>query len=207
MKLFVFIVLRISYMPVFAYSLLPFNNVSWSKKGVIMSFADVTIGEKAPDEVRVVVEIPKGSHHKYEFDEKMQVIKLDRVLHSPVFYPTDYGFIPQTRSLDGDHLDALVIISEPVFPGCIVAVRPVGVLYMEDQNEKDEKIIAVAANDPLMTNKKDIEDIEDFFKKEIHHFFEVYKQLENKKVEVHHWHNREVAHKIIKEAYERFTKE
>ena len=172
-----------------------------------MSYADLSIGVKAPELINVVIEIPKGSHHKYEYDEKLDLIKLDRVLHSPVHYPTDYGFIPQTRSLDGDHLDALVIISDPLFPGCVVAVRPIGVLYMEDQKEKDEKIIAVAANDPLLTNMKDVDDIEEFFKKEIHNFFEVYKQLEEKIVKVHHWHGKDIAYRIITEAKDRFFAE
>lgn len=172
-----------------------------------MSYKDLSIGGKAPEVINVVIEIPKGSHHKYEYDEELDLIKLDRVLHSTVFYPTDYGFIPQTRSLDGDHLDALVLITEPTFPGCLVPVRPIGVLYMEDQKEKDEKIIAVAEGDPLLAEKKDIEDIEEFFKKQVHNFFETYKMLENKVVEVHHWHNKETALKIISEAKDRFLSE
>ncbi|OGG00345.1 inorganic diphosphatase [Candidatus Gottesmanbacteria bacterium RBG_13_37_7] len=172
-----------------------------------MSFNHIPIGDKTPEIVNAVVEIPKGSHNKYEYDEDLEAIKLDRILHSPVYYPTDYGFIPQTRSEDGDHLDVLLIISEPVFPGCVVEVRPVGVLYMEDEAGKDEKIIAVAVNDPLLTRIKDVGDIDDFFKKEIHHFFEVYKALEKKKVKVHYWHAKEVAYTIISAAVERFLKE
>jgi inorganic pyrophosphatase len=172
-----------------------------------MSYSQVKIGEKCPENVNTIIEIPKGSHHKYEYDEKLDIIKLDRVLHSPVYYPTDYGFIPETRSEDGDHLDVLVMISEPVFPGCLVVVRPIGILYMEDQKEKDEKIIAVAAYDPLLSNLKDIDNVDEFFKKEIHHFFEVYKQLEEKIVKVHHWHNKEMAYATIKEAYNRYLKE
>lgn len=172
-----------------------------------MSLSNIAIGSKAPESVNVIIEIPKGSHNKYEYDEKLDIIKLDRILHSPVYYPTDYGFIPQTRSEDGDHLDALVILSEPTFPGCLVVVRPIGVLYMEDQKEKDEKIIAVAYDDPLLTHLKDIDDADSFFKKEIHHFFEVYKELEDKKVEVHHWHNREIALSIIRQSMARFDRE
>ena len=169
-----------------------------------MSYEDIPIGEKSPEIVNVVIEIPKGSHNKYEFDENLNVIRLDRVLHSSVFYPTDYGFIPQTRSDDGDHLDVLLIISDSVFPGCVVCARPVGVLYMEDQKEKDEKIIAVACGDPLLSHIHDIEDVDDFFKKEVHNFFEVYKQLENKKVEVHNWRGKESAHNIIITAGKRY---
>lgn len=169
-----------------------------------MSFEEIPIGERSPEVVNVIIEIPKGSHNKYEFDEKLGLIKLDRVLHSPVYYPTDYGFIPQTRSLDGDHLDALVMISDAVFPGCMVSARPVGVLYMQDQKENDEKIIAVCESDPLLSHIKNIENVDDFFKKEIQHFFTVYKQLESKKVVVHNWHNRELAHSIIIDARKRF---
>jgi len=172
-----------------------------------MSFALLKIGKDEPEIINVVIEIPKGSHHKYEYDEELDLIRLDRVLHSPVYYPTDYGFIPETRSDDGDHLDVMVIISESVFPGCVLAVRPIGILYMEDEGGKDEKIIAVAQNDPLLSHLKDIGDVDDFFKKEIHHFFEVYKHLENKKVTVHHRHDKALALNIIREARKRYMGE
>ena len=110
-----------------------------------MSIKDVSIGVHAPETVNVIVEIPKGSHCKYEYDEK-----LDRILHTSVIYPTDYGFIPETRSEDGDHLDVLVFLSEPTFPGCQLTVRPIGALYMEDDNSTDTKIIGVAENVDLM---------------------------------------------------------
>ncbi len=172
-----------------------------------MSYQDVPIGEDSPQIVNAIIEIPKGSHNKYEFDEKLNVIRLDRVLHSTVFYPTDYGFIPQTRSGDGDHLDILLLITDPVFPGCVVSARPVGVLYMEDQKEKDEKIIAVAVGDPVLDHIKDIKDVDDFFKKEIHNFFETYKKLENKKVEVHNWRGAESAKNLILTAQKTFQEE
>ncbi len=172
-----------------------------------MSYNNIPIGDKSPNIVNAIIEIPKGSHNKYEYDEQLDLIRLDRVLHSPVFYPTDYGFIPQTRSEDGDHLDVLVMISDRVFSGCLVSVRPIGVLYMEDQKEKDEKIISVAHHDPLLSHLKSIEDVDDFFKKEVHHFFEVYKQLEDKKVKVHHWHGKDLALSIILEAHKRYLQE
>jgi len=172
-----------------------------------MSYKDLSIGAHAPEIVRAVVEIPKRSHNKYEYDEELDIIKLDRVLHSSVYYPADYGFIPQTRSKDGDHLDVLVIVSEPVFPGCVVNVRPVGVLYMIDQKEEDEKIIAVAEGDPKSAGIKDIADVDEFLKKEIHNFFETYKLLEEKVVKVHHWHGKDIAHKIITEAKDRYFAE
>lgn len=172
-----------------------------------MSFKNLTIGKNSPNTINVVVEIPKGSHTKYEYDEELDMIKLDRILHSSVYYPTDYGFIPQTRSGDGDHLDALILVTDPLFPGCVVSVRPVGVLYMVDQNEKDEKIVAVAEKDPLLSQIHNIEDIDEFLKKIIHNFFETYKQLENKKVTVHEWRGRDFAHEIILKAQEKFSKE
>ncbi len=165
-----------------------------------MSLATLDIGQDAPKNINVVIEIPKGSHNKYEYDEKLGVIKLDRVLHSAVFYPCDYGFIPQTRSEDGDHLDVLVVISESVFPGCVVAVRPIGVLDMEDEKGRDYKIIAVSQNDPKLANINDINDLDVHFKKEIVHFFTVYKELEEKWVKVSDWKDKNEAYTIIQQA-------
>lgn len=172
-----------------------------------MSFAKVSPGEECPKIVNVVIEIPKGSHNKYEYDEKLDEIRLDRILYSAVFYPTDYGFIPQTRSPDGDHLDIMVVISEPLFPGCVVPVRPIGILNMEDEEGEDDKIIGVADNDPRLKEIKTINDLDDHYKKEIHNFFEVYKNLEKKPVKVHHWLGKEEALRIILKARERFDKE
>jgi inorganic pyrophosphatase len=172
-----------------------------------MSFAKVSSGQKCPEIVNVIIEIPKGSHNKYEYDEKLDEIRLDRILYSAVFYPTDYGFIPQTRSPDGDHLDIMVVISEPLFPGCIVPVRPIGILNMEDEEGKDDKIIGVADNDPRLREVKNIKDLDEHYKKEIHNFFEVYKNLEKKPVKVHRWLGKEEACKIILKARERFDKE
>src|SRR5579864_1219289 len=105
----------------------------------------VPIGEKAPDVVHAVIDIPKESNNKYEFDEKLGVFKLDRVLYSPFRFPLDYGFIPQTRSEDGDHLDVFVIGSDPVPMGCVVEVRPIGILDVMDSGEPDAKILGVQA--------------------------------------------------------------
>ena len=172
-----------------------------------MAYHSVPLGDKAPEIINVVVEIPRGSHHKYEYDEKLDEIRLDRVLHSPVFYPTDYGFIPQTRSEDGDHLDVLVLITEPVFPGCVLTVRPIGMLNMNDNAGQDWKILAVADKDPKLSDIREIDDVNEHYKKEIVHFFEVYKRLEEKKVEVVGWLNKTEAYRIIKEAQERFAAE
>lgn len=172
-----------------------------------MAFHTIPLGDTAPEIINVVVEIPRGSHHKYEYDEKLDEIRLDRVLHSPVFYPTDYGFIPQTRSEDGDHLDVLVLITEPVFPGCVLTVRPIGMLNMNDNAGQDWKILAVANKDPKLSDLQNIEDVNKQYKNEIIHFFEVYKHLEKKKVEVVGWMNKTEAYRIIKEAQERFASE
>lgn len=172
-----------------------------------MPFCQVTPGDKCPEVVNVIVEIPKGSRNKYEYDEEMDEIRLDRVLYSAVFYPTDYGFIPKTRSEDGDHLDIMVVVSEPLFPGCVIPVRPIGILRMEDEAGKDDKIIAVAQKDPRLSEVKDISDLDDHYKKEIQNFFEIYKKLEKKPVKVHRWHRKEEAYQVIKKALECFEKE
>jgi inorganic pyrophosphatase len=171
-----------------------------------MALSNITIGKNAPGIINVVVEIPRGSHHKYEYDDTLDAITLDRVLHSPVFYPTDYGFIPETLSTDDDHLDALVIITEPVFPGCVVRVRPVGVLDMEDDKGPDPKIVTVALGDPKLTHINTLADIDDHFKKEIESFFRQYKELENKKVLVKNWQTAETATSVIRQAMDRYQK-
>ncbi len=172
-----------------------------------MSFHNLYIGKRAPETVNALVEIPKGSHNKYEYDEDLAEIRLDRVLHSPVFYPTDYGFIPETRSDDGDHLDILVLISEPVFPGCIVEARPIGVLEMEDESGKDEKIIGVCEKDPRLRKIRSIQDVDDHTKDEIRHFFEVYKHLEKKRVTIKKWKDKEQAYKTIEKARKKYMRE
>jgi inorganic pyrophosphatase len=167
-------------------------------------------GEKAPEIVTAVIEIPKGSQNKYEYDEKRGVFALDRVLYSPMHYPLDYGFIPGTRSEDGDHLDVMVIGSDPVFTGCVVDVRPVGLLEMVDSGEKDYKILAVQVQNPRLARIKDIKDVETWnghLLKEIAHFMESYKHLEGKKAEVAEWQNAEVAQKEILDAMAAFEAE
>src|ERR1041384_4821564 len=113
-----------------------------------MSLAKVRIGPHAPERVNAIIEIPRGSNFKYEYDEQLDIIKLDRVLHSPLFYPVDYGFIPETRSEDGAHLDVLVVVPAGSFPGCVMAVRPRGLLRMVDEKGEDYKILAVPCGEP-----------------------------------------------------------
>jgi inorganic pyrophosphatase len=170
----------------------------------------IPLGDKAPEIVHAVIEIPKGSNNKYEFDEALGVFKLDRVLYSPFFYPLDYGFIPQTRSEDGDHLDVLVIGSDPAITGTVEEVRPIGVLRMIDSGESDFKIIAVQKVNPRFDTIKDIKDIETWqphLLKEVVHFMEHYKDLQGKKVETKGWGDAAEAKAEITKAAEAYKKE
>ena len=160
-------------------------------------FENIKIDTDFPNTIQVVVEIPKGSHSKFEYDEDLGLIKLDRVLHSSVMYPTDYGFVPGTRSEDGDHVDVLLLTTDPLFPGCLVTARPIGVADMEDEAGKDWKILAVAENDPKYAQVKDLSDVGQHTLDEIQNFFEVYKQLENKKVIFTGWKSKEEAFTIL----------
>jgi inorganic pyrophosphatase len=159
------------------------------------------------EQLNVIVEIPKGSQNKYELDKKHGVFKLDRVLFSPLHYPGDYGFIPQTLGEDNDPLDALVIVGIRTFPGCLIEARPIGVMRMLDSGQGDDKILCVPVSDPRMSHIKDIKQISKHVLEEIGHFFEVYKQLEGKKVKILGWKGAIVAKKKIKEAILRYKKE
>ena len=128
--------------------------------------------------MEVIVEIPRGSRNKYEYDHERHLIRLDRRLFSATFYPADYGFVPDTLAEDGDPLDALVLIDEPTFPGCLVETRPVGVFWMSDEKGPDAKIISVACGDPMWEAVKDLEGLPPHLTFEIAHFFDVYKDLE-----------------------------
>ncbi|WP_317168059.1 inorganic diphosphatase [Blattabacterium cuenoti] len=148
----------------------------------------------------VLIEIPKGSRNKYEFDKNNNLIRLDRVLYSPMSYPTDYGFIPKTLSTDGDPLDVLVFLTEPTIPGCLIKVKPIGVFFMIDEKGRDEKIICVPISDPNYNTLNKIGDISLHTKKEIEHFFLVYKDLENKKVKIGDWKDKEDAVNVYKKS-------
>jgi inorganic pyrophosphatase len=151
-----------------------------------------------------IVEIPKGSRNKYEFDHEHHVIKLDRFLFSSVVYPTDYGFIPETLSLDGDPLDVMVLVSEPTFPGCMIEVKPIALFRMEDDQGIDDKILSVPLTDPGWNTLETLDGVSEQLKNEIQHFFTVYKQLEHKKVEIDGWYPYEDALKTIDASRERF---
>jgi inorganic pyrophosphatase len=149
-----------------------------------MNISKLTIGENAPAIVNCVIEIQKGTKNKYEYDDEIDALVLDRVIHSSVVYPANYGFIPQTHADDGDHLDILILADDSLLPGAVVKARPIGVLKMTDDKGKDDKIIAVIDKDPKYEEYKDISDMNDAFQKEVIHFFQVYKELEMKKVTV-----------------------
>ncbi len=172
-----------------------------------MSYKNIPIGRRSPKIINAIIEVPKMSQNKFEYDEELDVIKLNRVLHSTMAYPCDYGFIPETRSEDGDHLDVLVVISTSLFPGAILSVRPVGVIDMADEKGQDWKIIAIADKDPRTKDLKSMNDLGVHFKKEVQHFFEQYKKLEDKKVKFKKWLGQKDAYRIIKESRERFQKE
>ena len=135
----------------------------------------------------VLIEIPKGSRNKYEYDFTLKKIRFDRMLFSSMMYPGDYGFVPETLALDGDPLDVLVLGGEPTFPMCVMEVKPIGVFHMVDEKGPDEKLICVPISDPIWRDKDDIKDLSPHRLKEIEHFFQVYKDLEKKKVDVGGW--------------------
>jgi inorganic pyrophosphatase len=167
-------------------------------------YTRLPIGEKAPHRINAVIEIPKDSVNKYEYDKQLHVFKLDRTLFSPVHYPGDYGFIPCTLGQDGDPLDVLVLVEAPSFPGCLIEVRPIGVLEMVDQGKKDEKILAVAVSDPLYKDVHDYSQVFSHKAKEIEHFFSVYKALEGQNTEIAGWADGDAARKIVMESHKRF---
>jgi inorganic pyrophosphatase len=147
--------------------------------------------------VYCVVEIPKGSRNKYEWDEELGGIKLERFLFSSVVYPTDYGFIKETRSPKGTPLDALVCVSEPTFPGCLIQARVIAVLRTRDEAGQDDKIVCVPFDDPNWSHMESLHDLPEQLRHEIEHFFGSYKLLEGKDVEVQGWEDREVAEQLV----------
>ena len=155
-------------------------------------------------EFDVIIEIPKGQRNKYEMDHATGRIRLDRMLFTSTRYPSDYGFIEGTLGDDGDPLDALVILEEPTFPGCVIACRAVGMFRMRDEKGGDDKVLCVPANDPRMEHLRDIHHVPEFDKLEIQHFFEVYKDLEpGKSVEGAAWTDRAAAEAEIQASRKR----
>jgi len=153
----------------------------------------------------VLIEIPKGSRNKYEYDFKLKKIRYDRMIFSSMMYPADYGFVPESLALDGDPLDVLVLVTEPTFPGCVMEVKPIGVFHMTDEKGPDEKIICVPVSDPIASRISDLSELNPHLIKEIGHFFQVYKDLEKKKVDVGGFGDVNEAKEIIKQCIDRYA--
>lgn len=161
---------------------------------------DVEIGAKQPGIVQSIIEIPKNSRAKYELDKETGLLRLDRVLYSSIFYPANYGFIPQTLGADSDPLDILVLSQIDIQPLCIVNAKVIGVMRMIDNDEADDKIIAVAADDVSVNHIDTIRDLPSYFHSELKHFFEEYKRLERKTVLVEDFQDIDVARNIVSQA-------
>lgn len=172
---------------------------------MIHPWRDLAAGPTPPEVVTAVIEIPRGARNKYELDKESGLFRLDRVLYSAVHYPGDYGLIPRTLHEDNDPLDVLVLIKEPTFTGCLIDVRPIGVLKMLDKGEPDDKILAVPCDDPAHGEYFDIADIPQHTLREIEHFFAVYKDLEGKRVEILGWGKSDEALRIIRESIDRYA--
>ena len=172
--------------------------------GMTPSLYDMDPGPEIPELVRMIVEIPKNSSNKYEYDGKLGVFRLDRALYSPMHYPGDYGFIPGTLADDGDPLDVLVLVQEPSFTGCMIEVRPVGILNMVDNRESDQKILAVPNRNPRYDQIHTMDQIFPHVRREIEHFFTIYKELENRKTEMQGWGQPKDAREAILESRRRF---
>jgi inorganic pyrophosphatase len=152
-----------------------------------------------------VVEIPKGSRNKYEYDPELGGIKLDRFVSASVVYPTDYGYLPETLAPDDDPLDVLICVSEPTFPGCVVPAKPVGLFKMQDEKARDDHLVCVPCHDPGWNRVSDVDQLPSQLRAEISHFFGIYKDLEpNRHSEVLGWGAREAGIRAIEEARERF---
>jgi inorganic pyrophosphatase len=162
------------------------------------------LGEGSPDTINVIVEIPSGSRNKYEYDKALDIFRLDRALHSPVYYPGDYGFAPRTLALDDDPLDVLILVSEPTFAGCLVVARPIGILKMIDDGKSDDKILAVPVGEPEYAEVYNYTQIFSHQLRKIQHFFETYKLLEGKATSTQGWNDAAQARQIIVESAARF---
>jgi len=154
--------------------------------------------------IDVLIEIPKGSRNKYEYDKVKKVVRYDRMIFSSMHYPSDYGFVPETLALDGDPLDALVLVSDPTFPGCLIEVKPLGLFRMYDEKGPDAKLLCVPVRDPIWNKLNSLEEVNPHIIKEIEHFFRVYKDLEEKKVGIEGWENKDSAIQTIRESQKRY---
>lgn len=165
-----------------------------------MKLTELIPGPNPPAVLYAIVEIPRGGRNKYEYDEKLGVFRLDRVLYSSVHYPAAYGFVPSTRAEDGDPLDILVMTTEPTFTGCLIEARPVGIFHMRDEKGDDEKVLAVPTADPRYAEITELAHVAPHFLREVEHFFAIYKELEGKRVETFGWGDRASALDSIRRA-------
>ena len=159
-------------------------------------------GSRAPEVVNAMIEIPQGSRTKYEIDKETGLLRLDRVIYSSFHYPVNYGFIPQTLGHDGDPLDILVLCSQPIQSLCLVQATIIGNMQMIDSGEKDDKIIAVATKDPSVNHISSIDEMPRHFINELRNYFEQYKVLESKQVQIEEFQSKELAYQIVTEAIE-----
>ena len=164
------------------------------------SLYDIDPGDEMPEIVRMIVEIPMHSANKYEYDVEFGIFRLDRSLYASVHYPGDYGFIPGTLAEDHDPLDILVLVSNPSITGCLMMVRPVGILNMIDSSERDQKILAVPTRDPRFEQIHTIDQVFPHTQREIEHFFTIYKELEGKRTVMEGWGGPKEARKAILES-------
>jgi inorganic pyrophosphatase len=158
---------------------------------------DIDPGNDCPEIVRAIIEIPKNSVNKYEYDGELELFRLDRALYSPMHYPGDYGFIPGTLAEDGDPLDIIVLVDEASFTGCLMEARPVGVLHMVDSNENDQKILGVPNRNPRFDSIHTIDQVYPHMRREIEYFFSIYKELQGAKTKMDGWRGPREARKII----------
>ncbi len=161
---------------------------------------DIDPGPDSPELVRAIIEIPKNSSNKYEYDGELEIFRLDRALYSPMHYPGDYGFVPGTLADDGDPLDILVLVDEPSFTGCLMETRPVGVLHMVDSKENDQKILAVPNRNPRYDSIHTIDQVYPHIRREIEYFFTIYKELQSAKAKMDGWGGPREARRVINEA-------
>ncbi|MCZ6786243.1 MAG: inorganic diphosphatase [Planctomycetota bacterium] len=168
---------------------------------------DVALGDDPSDVFTCVIEIPRGSKTKYELDKETGLLRLDRVLFSAVHYPANYGFLPRTYCDDGDPLDVLVLSQEPVVPLCLVRAKPIGIMEMRDEKGKDDKILAVSADDPEYNHIRDVSELSPHRMKEVERFFLDYKLLEDKEVTIEKLYGRDEARRVILEAVRLYERE
>lgn len=171
----------------------------------MINLSHLSAGERAPELVNAVIEVPVGSSNKYEYDPEVGIFRLDRVLYSPMHYPGDYGFIPSTHADDDDPLDVLVLMNRPTFTGAVLRARPLGYLEMSDEKGRDQKILAVPVDDPRYDGNRHLDSISRHRLREIEHFFRIYKELEGKETIVDDWHGMDATHALIRRAMDAYV--